>query len=636
MEAIPCSNCEAAETECVVKESRRGRYPRRSKKPTSVTNRAPRISTTENSPEEHPLPRIELNAFPAETNAASAFMEEPMQSQEDEVYLGESTMLSSVHNTGDSPRYRLHVNSHLRYPMPEAPRVPKWETYRRKCKIEALVAQGALLIPAPYIIDQLFAAYFTWFHPCFPILNREEVILQNASGTLSPMLCQAILFIAVIHCDLNELQELGYGNREQAKHLFYHRAKDLYDADYDDNHLVTLQVMFLLSFWRASPQAQKDSRYWLSGAISLAQSKAMHRQFAQPNHPNAKLRRLVWWSLYVRDYQCAAALGLPTRIRDEDFDVTPLALSDLQETTRDASSDTAITIDNSLAVKPKVLFPIEMAKLARFLGRIVHKEYMPQSSTTGSRSSLKDDLDKWLAELPAPLRLMHQTKDLFVGTIHMAYNNLLILLYRSAFIAGKEDDPEHGSEIAYQAACRIGRIAEDLLAERNIGFGQIHLITCLFNALCIHTINLRRVEGTSRLVTEYRAKICLYGLKELQNTWEVTNWVLQLFFQYLDHSVARRLETSQNDEESQGNQIKNPDSLTIQTPSYGVKTGQNSPAWLNILDTYPDSADSLSKDDTNIFKQAIGEEYADFPLGAISDLDGIMPMDLELLANCLT
>ena len=40
---------------------------------------------------------------------------------------------------------------------------------------------------------------------------------------------------------------------------------------------------------------------------------------------------------------------------------------------------------------------------------------------------------------------------------------------------------------------------------------------------------------------EHRAKLCLLGLRELQRTWDVTNWVLELFFQYLDRSTAARL-----------------------------------------------------------------------------------------------
>jgi hypothetical protein len=44
-----------------------------------------------------------------------------------------------------------------------------------------------------------------------------------------------------------------------------------------------------------------------------------------------------------------------------------------------------------------------------------------------------------------------------------------------------------------------------------------------------------------------RATLCLHGIQELQKTWEVTNWVLQLFFQYLDRSTAASLRVQHHD-----------------------------------------------------------------------------------------
>lgn len=62
-----------------------------------------------------------------------------------------------------------------------------------------------------------------------------------------------------------------------------------------------------------------------------------------------RMRRRIWWSIYVgrscrlgarvwltggdvqvRERQVAAALGLPSRIRDEDCDMEPLSASDLE------------------------------------------------------------------------------------------------------------------------------------------------------------------------------------------------------------------------------------------------------------------------------------------------------------------
>jgi hypothetical protein len=123
-----------------------------------------------------------------------------------------------------------------------------------------------------------------------------------------------MLFIGVIHCDEKSLVELGLGVRHRAKYIYYNRAKDIYDADHEQRKLTVIQSLFLLSFWRAGALLEKDARHWLGAAISLAQTKALHRS-SNGKGKLEKLRKRVWWSIYVRERQCAAALGLPHRIR---------------------------------------------------------------------------------------------------------------------------------------------------------------------------------------------------------------------------------------------------------------------------------------------------------------------------------
>lgn len=113
--------------------------------------------------------------------------------------------------------------------------------------------------------------------------------------------------------------------------------------------------------------------------------------------------------------------------------------------------------------------------------------------------------------------------------------------------------------VALQAAARNSRIVEDMLPDGNIGHAQMHVITNLFNTLCIHVVNFRRSSGINRTLAEHRAKLCLLGLQELQKTWEVTNWVLQLFFHYLDRDTASRLTMEADD-------LGNPN-IATQTPS---------------------------------------------------------------------
>ena len=64
--------------------------------------------------------------------------------------------------------------------------------------------------------------------------------------------------------------------------------------------------------------------------------------------------------------------------------------------------------------------------------------------------------------------------------------------------------------------------------------------------MCIHTIHFGRVASTAKKLAEHRAKLCLLGLKELQKSWDLENWVLDLFFHCLDDRTAQNLRLIDN------------------------------------------------------------------------------------------
>ncbi|KAK3718811.1 hypothetical protein LTR37_004727 [Vermiconidia calcicola] len=364
-----------------------------------------------------------------------------------------------------------------------------------------------------------------------------DVWNQHSQGTLSVQLLQAMLFIGVLHCDEDTLQALAEGTRHRAKYIFYNRAKDLYDAEYEPKKLTVIQSLFLMSFWRAGALLEKDTRHWLGAAICLAQSKALHRSHGAADSKVEKLRKRIWWSLYTRDRQCAAALGLPNRLRDEDCDSEPLEESDFEHAfspglSRKAAHDYAT-------------YAVGITELAQLLGQIVHSAYLPNKTLSGGyREHMKEKLVEWKQRLPPamqPDRDIGEPPSFLANMQYLAHNNLLILLYRHGYIGTETELREVDGSIALHAAARNTRIVEDMLSDGTLRHGQIHVITNLFNTLCIHTIQLRRSEGSTRKVSELRAKLCLHGLQELQKTWEVTNWVLQLFFQYLDRTTAASL-----------------------------------------------------------------------------------------------
>jgi hypothetical protein len=152
--------------------------------------------------------------------------------------------------------------------------------------------------------------------------------------------------------------------RHRAKYIYYNRAKDIYDADYEPKKLVVIQALLLLSFWRAGALFEKDVRHWIGAAISLALTKALHRSSGGARTATEKLCKRLWWSIYVRERQAAAALGLPNRVRDDDMDIEPLERADFER-----AFDPQVPLNDSEAY---ISYQISITGLARTLGKVVH------------------------------------------------------------------------------------------------------------------------------------------------------------------------------------------------------------------------------------------------------------------------
>ncbi|KAH7113238.1 fungal-specific transcription factor domain-containing protein [Dendryphion nanum] len=581
IESQPCTNCIANHVPCETRESRRGKHPRRARilihehqvlldspyNPTDNITLSPEDATLQRHEDEvaashvlaslstsfndlagekpasaHTLSPGLLSLAPQGQTHTTSFPTTESTDHEDDsaVFLGESSSLRYVPNEQKSelpnpkrPRFRHSIANAKEMGSLMA----SWEVERRKKRIESLHQDGAFVFPQASLREELLNAYFQWFHPHFSIVDELDIREAHSKKSLSPLLLQAMLFIGAIHCDENVLRNLRLGNRHRAKFIFFSKAKDVYDADHETKKLTIIQALFLLSFWRANALAEKDVRHWIGAAINLAQTKALHRSTGDIEPSIASLHRRIWWAIYVRERQAAAALGLPCRIRDEDCDVGFLKTTDFQSA---FSSSTSTTKQEHY-----IQYSMAISDLARTLGTIVDAGYLPNRCLgMDERAKIRNGLYRWKQRLPTSMQLSNdggETYNVQANMLHLAYNNLLILLHRSSFVTPENNNEDADGNIALQAAARNSRIVEDMLSDDSMRHAQIHVITNLFNTLCIHVVHLRCSSGINRTITEHRAKVCLMGLKELQKTWEVTNWVLQLFFQYLDRSTADRL-----------------------------------------------------------------------------------------------
>lgn len=197
------------------------------------------------------------------------------------MFFGESSPLTCVVDEGrrspDKGYARNVQKGRLRYSISEISSPAELSNdQHRKILQDRLVRESALVFPSPIVCDTLLQAYFEWFHPCFPILDRKKVQHAYQEKQISPLLLQAMLFIGVSLCSDLAFRSTGFSDRYDAKGVFYQRAKEIYDVGWETETITKLQSLFLMSFWRGGPNEERDVRFWLGAATGIAQKKGMH------------------------------------------------------------------------------------------------------------------------------------------------------------------------------------------------------------------------------------------------------------------------------------------------------------------------------------------------------------------------
>ncbi|OAA70692.1 Transcription factor [Cordyceps fumosorosea ARSEF 2679] len=600
MEVQPCTNCAEAGVTCEVLPSRRGRQSRNGA-PASVTaestdpedqirGEAHATSTTQSpshapSASSGPPPPPPPPQFTSTSNvgvghgyrtrkqtaarelsppAASSSPPPPTSSAKasGSRFFGESNFLTIVsggrgdrgdgstdHANANHPggadgstqprRYTFHLPAKRPNPaQPEGSGI-------KESALQYLRDEGVFDLPSAEQCAPALRAYFTWFHPCFPVVDAADIARRFTENRVPKVLMYAMLIVGCTYCHDAVIADMGLSDRFQAKTLFYTRAKLLIDADWERDEITLIQSLFLMSFQRNGPADVRDVRYWLGNVITLSESIGLHRSPRGDGIADNPKQ--------VRERQSAASLGLPSRIRDEDCDIEPLSAADLE------APDVDLEHPILAPTKPEhITYAIKMVEVSRLIGRIIDLHFVP--GRTGSKAkdveSLDNALEAWKDSLPQSMRFLSDETNTSVWAclLHLAYNreaqpsdardsHLRILIHRNSYL--HSNDKTESSMIVTASACRISRIAEDMYTSGILGCGQMHMITSLFTSLCIHVISIRRDTGVNRRIAENRAQMCLICLKEIQKYWRINNNVLDIFFQYLDASIADRLHAKQ-------------------------------------------------------------------------------------------
>jgi len=334
----------------------------------------------------------------------------PNEDQRQVVYLGETFNLTHLIRAANpkSPvalhRYTLAPSSTL----PSATPPPVQDAYK--------------LPPADVVLD-LFAAYFAYFHPYYPVVHRTCFALRYQRLDQPPahlLLLQSVLFAAAGHCKMDVIHRAGYQSRYDARLALFRRAKALYDADHETDKVTLVQSLFLMSFWWNKSTDQKDTWHWLGNAISLAVTIGMHRctQGSALSAEDQKLWKRIWWFLYTEDKHAAAALGRPVHVRSSDCDIGPLEMTDLEET-HESIVDSRVF---GYVERSHMQYAVAICRLAGIVEKIIESSFCaydrPRFDKLRALQGCGDELVEWKLRLGPD---MGMASSLWAQVLEMAY-----------------------------------------------------------------------------------------------------------------------------------------------------------------------------------------------------------------------
>lgn len=120
-------------------------------------------------------------------------------------------------------------------------------------------------------------AFCARFLPLYPIIAGTKLLRDWSRGTIPPLLKYSVVFIGAVHTPAEVFTQVGAYSKANALDAIYYKAKQIYDADTETDRICLIQSMFMLQFRFGLAPSYKDSFWWASNAVSLAQTVGLHR-----------------------------------------------------------------------------------------------------------------------------------------------------------------------------------------------------------------------------------------------------------------------------------------------------------------------------------------------------------------------
>ncbi|CAG7939766.1 unnamed protein product [Penicillium nalgiovense] len=196
-----------------------------------------------------------------------------------------------------------------------------------------LAEEGVFALPSDSLLKELLKTFVLHVYPYLPVLDLppflEAIANNDGKSHVSLLLFHAAMFSSIAFVDPKYIHSAGYTSRKDARQEFFRKARILYDLDVEQDRIVLIQSVLLLTYCHETTYDPKDFRHWLE----IALSQAALVPFPSDEHWASKttsrgLWKRIWWCIYTRDRLIALILRRATVIEEANFSMLLPTLAD--------------------------------------------------------------------------------------------------------------------------------------------------------------------------------------------------------------------------------------------------------------------------------------------------------------------
>ncbi|KAF1999077.1 hypothetical protein P154DRAFT_233612 [Amniculicola lignicola CBS 123094] len=185
---------------------------------------------------------------------------------------------------------------------------------------------------APYQ-HELIDLYFKHIHPSYPILGSKRSFCKSrAEGTMPASLLAVVLIHGSYFWHLSSQSEMPLPDRGALQPYVF---SCLTFETRTPNVAVIQATLLFMQLPARFTRAPNHPGVWSVSTMlmGMVQDMGLHIEPSAWNitSDECKLRRVLWWAVFVHDKSMAHWLGRPSHIKNNDWNVEPLNLKDFTD-----------------------------------------------------------------------------------------------------------------------------------------------------------------------------------------------------------------------------------------------------------------------------------------------------------------